>query len=109
MSDLFNLIATVCIVQMGIILPMVERVRAYKNESVRILWSRRVGFGIGGAVLMYAGRSQNWQLAAIMMASACVAIFTVNIISLIAQNRNPLHGHRFLSRASVVAFWRRYP
>ncbi len=109
MSDLFNIIATICIVQMGVILPMVERVRAYRNESRRILWSRRAGFGIGGATLLYAGISQNWQVATMLMASATVAIFTVNIISLRAQNNNPLHGHRFLSRAAVAAFWRRYP
>ncbi len=109
MSDLFNLIAAVCIVQMAVILPMVERVRAYKNEPRRILWSRRAGFAVGVATLLYAGLSENWQVAALLMASATVAIFTVNIISLRAQNNNPLHGHRFLSRASVVAFFRRYP
>ncbi len=109
MSDLFNLIAAVCIVQMAIILPMVERVRAYKNESRRILWSRRSGFAVGVATLLYAGSSQNWQVAAMLMASACMVIFTVNIISLRAQNHNPLHGHRFLSQASVAKFWRRYP
>jgi hypothetical protein len=102
-------IAAICIVQMAIILPMVERVRAYKNESRNILWSRRSGFAIGVATLLYAGISQNWQVSCTMMALACVAIFTVNIISLRAQNHNPLHGHRFLSRSSVTAFFRRYP
>jgi len=109
MIDLFNVIGAICIVQMGVILPMVERVRAYRNESPRILWSRRAGFAVGGATLLYAGISQNWQIAAILMALSCMVIFTVNIISLRAQNHNPLHGNRFLSQVAVAAFWKRYP
>jgi len=108
-DDLFNIIATICIIQMGAILPMVERVRAYKNEPARILWSRRLGFGVGGATLLYAALGPDWWLARILLGSACMVIFTVNIISLRAQNHNPLHGHRFLSNAAVARFWRRYP
>ena len=107
MNDLFNLVATTCLVEMAVVLAMVERDRDYKRESLRIVWSRRGGFGAGGATLLYAGFTHNWQIAALIMASACVVIFGVNIISLMTRNRPPLHGHRLLAR--TASFWRRYP
>ncbi len=107
MNDLFNLVAATCILQMAVVLAMVEADRDYKRESLRIIWSRRAGFGAGAATLIYSGITHNWQMAALLMASACVVIFSVNIISLRTRNKPPLHGHRLLAR--TANFWRRYP
>lgn len=107
MNDLFNLVAATCVFQMAIILAMVEADRDYKRESAWVLWSRRIGFGVGVATLFYSGITHNWQIAALLMASACVVIFSVNIVSLRTRNKPPLHGHRLLAR--TAAFWRRYP
>lgn len=107
MNELFNIVAAVCILQMAVVLAMVEADRDYKRESLRVVWSRRGGFGAGAATLLYSGVTHNWQMAALLMASACVVIFSVNIISLRTRNRPPLHGHRLLAR--TASFWRRYP
>ena len=107
MNDLFNLIAATCLVEMAVVLAMVEADRDYKRESLRIVWSRRAGFGAGGATLLYAGFAHEWQIAALVMTTACVVIFGVNIVSLLTRNRRPMHGHRLLAR--TAAFWRRYP
>ena len=107
MNDLFNLVATTCLIEMAVVLAMVEADRDYKRESLRIIWSRRAGFGAGGATLYYAAHVQDWQMACLLMASACVVIFAVNILSLRTRNRPPLHGHRLLAR--TAHFWRRYP
>ena len=107
MNELFDLVAATCLVEMAVVLAMVEADRDYKRESLRIIWSRRGGFGAGGVTLLYAGFTHNWQLAALIMASACVIIFSVNIVSLRTRNKPPLHGHRLLVR--TAAFWRRYP
>jgi hypothetical protein len=103
----FNIVATVCIIQMGIILAMVEKDRACKSETPRIIWSRRAGFAAGGSTLAYAGITHDWATACLLMAIATVVIFTVNIISIRARNHPPLHGHRFFARTSNI--WRRYP
>lgn len=107
MTDLFNIIATICLAQMAVILTLVETDRASRNEGLHIVWFRRAGFGAGGATLIYGGVSQNWQAAFFLAALACMVIFTVNIISIKARNRPPLQGHRAIDRAA--AFWRRYP
>lgn len=107
MNELFDLIAATCLVEMAIVLAMVEADRDYKRESLRIVWSRRGGFGAGGTTLLYAGFTHDWQIAALIMVSACVIIFGVNIVSLMTRNRPPLHGHRLLAR--TANFWRRYP
>ena len=107
MTDLFNIVAAIVILQMAVILTMVETDRACKNEPLRIVWGRRAGFGIGGATLIYGGVSGNWQIAFLLAALACCAILTVNIISIRARNQPPLQGHRIIMRSA--AFWRRYP
>jgi len=107
MNSLFDLVAATCMFQMAIVLAMVERDRDYKRESLRLIWSRRAGFGTGAATLLYSGVTHNWQIAALLMASACVVIFSVNIRSLMTRNKPPLHGHRLLAR--TASFWRRYP
>jgi len=106
MSDWINLLATVAIVQMAVVLAMVEADRDYKRESLRVIWSRRAGFGVGGVTLLYMGWTHNWETACLLMVSACVVIFGVNIWSLFTRNR-PMHGHRLLAR--TASFWRRYP
>lgn len=106
-ADLFNLLSTAGLAQMAIILAMVESDLAYKNEKLRIVWSRRVGFGAGGATLLYGGLTQDWEMVCLLMAAAMVVIFNVNILSLFTRNNPPVHGHRLLAR--TANFWRRYP
>jgi hypothetical protein len=105
--DLFNILSAIGILQMAVVLAMVEADRAYKNEKLRIVWSRRAGFGAGAGTLLYAGLTQDWQTACLLMATAMVMIFGVNIMSLFTRNNPPVHGHRMLAR--TASFWRRYP
>jgi predicted esterase len=107
MSDWINLLATVTIVQMAVVLAMVESDLAYKNEKLHVVWFRRAGFGAGGATLLYMGYTHDWEFACLLMVSACVVIFSVNLLSLFTRNNPPVHGHRLLAR--TAAFWRRYP
>ena len=38
MTDLFNIVASICILQMAVVLAMVEADRDYKREALRIVW-----------------------------------------------------------------------
>jgi len=109
MSDLFNLVATTCIFEMAIVLAMLETDRVTKTEPARIVWSRRAFFGAGAATLLYAGLTHDWEMSCLLMTAACVAIFTVNIVSIRRRNHPPLQGHRFIANAEAAKFWRRYP
>jgi hypothetical protein len=109
MIDLFAIIAAVCLGQLAVILAMVETDRACKGEPLRIVWGRRIGFGAGGAALLYGGLTGDLAGTALLMAGALVPICSINIVSIAARNRPPLHGHRFLSRATAGRAWRRYP
>jgi hypothetical protein len=109
MSDLFNIVASICIVQMAFILALVEQDRACKNEPLHIIWSRRIGFGAGSGTLLLAGVSRGWEGSCLLMATSCMVILSINIVSIKARNHPPLQGHRFLRKAGVANFWRRYP
>ena len=109
MSELFDWLVIVCVLQMMAILALVETDRACKNEPATVNWSRRIGFFAGASTLIYAAMTHDWKFACLLMVVACVAIFSINIVSIVSRNRPPLHGYRVLRRANVAGFWRRYP
>lgn len=109
MSELFDWVAIVVILQLMAILALVETDRACKNEPFVVKLSRRTGFFTGATTLIYAAMTHDWKSACLLMALACVGILTINIVSIVGRNKPPLHGYRVLRRADVVNFWKRYP
>jgi hypothetical protein len=109
MSELFDWVAVVVILQLMAILALVENDRACKNEPLSVKLSRRGGFFAGATTLVYAAMYHEWKSACLLMALACVGILAINIASIVGRNKPPLHGYRVLRRADVVNFWKRYP
>jgi len=107
MEDLFNLVTAVVITQMAVIVAMVETDRACRHEPSYMIWSRRYGFGLAAATMVYASLSHDWLGAFVLAVSTCSIILTINIMSIRARNRPPLQGYRSISKAH--AFWKRYP
>jgi len=105
--DIINLLVTTATLLMAAILTMVEKDRACKNETLRIIWSRRSVFVVGVLTMVYGCVTHDMEGAIILMLVSLNAILSVNIASIVARNHPPLHGHRIMRRVSGA--FRRYP